>query len=242
KNIEPAEGDFRMETLSDVNGNLNMEERNLPIQKLISGYEDWIKEQSKISLGLDEEQQKVATKHIDQAEKYLDRIKEGFKLINSDVDVEDAFRLTNFAMLIQFNRIKNLSGKEPDEELKILDDSVSEALKDNSHLDLPGVWRPFQLAFLLATIPEMVYPETYKEAREEIDLIWFPTGGGKTEAYFAVLALTIIYRRLMNPEDAGVTSIMRYTLRLLTSDQFRRSSALICALDFIRKEKILNRH
>ena len=242
KNIEPAEGDFKMETLSDIEGKHDLEERFKPVRTLISGYEDWIEKQRKLSsTELDENNQRTANKHITQAEKYLLRIKKGYELIKTDEDVEDAFRLTNYSMLIQFNRIKNLSSKSSEEEIKGINDSISKTLKDNTHLDLPGVWRPFQLAFLLATIPEMVDPAKYQTEREEIDLIWFPTGGGKTEAYLAVLAMTIIYRRLMDPDDAGVTSIMRYTLRLLTSDQFRRSAALICALDFVRKEKILEK-
>ena len=85
-------------------------------------------------------------------------------------------------------------------------------------------------------IPEIARPDDYPEERNSVDLIWFPTGGGKTEAYFGVFAFTTFLRRLKDPVGGcGVASIMRYTLRLLTSDQFRRSSALICAMEYLRK-------
>ena len=74
--------------------------------------------------------------------------------------------------------------------------------------------------------------------REIVDLLFFPTGGGKTEAYLGLAAFAILLRRLRDPEltSAGVTVLMRYTLRLLTLDQLSRASTLICALELQRQE------
>ena len=99
-------------------------------------------------------------------------------------------------------------------------------------------WRPFQLAFILMNLPGIADP--VHGDREVVDLLFFPTGGGKTEAYLGLAAFTLVLRRLRNPgiASAGVSVLMRYTLRLLTLDQLGRAATLICALELERQQDV----
>ena len=92
-----------------------------------------------------------------------------------------------------------------------------------------ALWYPFQIAFILMSLRGIAYKE--HDDNSVADLIWFPTGGGKTEAYLGVAAFTMILRRLRGEveEGLGVSVIMRYTLRLLTLQQFERV-LLLCKL------------
>lgn len=99
-------------------------------------------------------------------------------------------------------------------------------------------WRPFQLAFLLMNLSGIVDPT--QDDREVVDLLFFPTGGGKTEAYLGLAAFTLVLRRLQNPgiSSARLSVLMRYTLRLLTLDQLSRAATLICALELLRAKDV----
>lgn len=101
--------------------------------------------------------------------------------------------------------------------------------------DEPGEpqWRPFQLGFLLVSLSSTV-DEQHRD-RDLVDLIWFPTGGGKTEAYLALAAIEIFRRRLVHGLEGGGTAVItRYTLRLLTAQQFQRAASLVCAMEILR--------
>ena len=238
--ISPSDdiADCKMNDLADVNSLKQKKERYQSLDKLAEGYEKWLKE--KFIEPVEEDFKASAERHFKDATEILERIKKGIELIkdNNEPNIEKAFRLTNHAMAIQFNRLNFLKSKEKNEELNCEDENLKEILKNLDHEKLEATWRPFQIAFLLLVIPEIARPSEYEYERNLVDLIWFPTGGGKTEAYFGVFAFTTFLRRLNDPQGGGgVSTIMRYTLRLLTSDQFRRSSALICAMDFLRENK-----
>jgi hypothetical protein len=104
---------------------------------------------------------------------------------------------------------------------------------------ISAAWRPFQLAFILLNL-DGIFKNTsdpkWEMRNNFVDLVWFPTGGGKTEAYLGIIALTIINRRSLHGERGGGTAaIMRYTLRLLTLQQFQRATLVIMALELMRR-------
>ena len=158
----------------------------------------------------------------------------GWELANSDPIAARAFRLANEAMLYQQLRSR-------------LPLRAVERGKDD-------VWRPVgpqpepvpqpgqgQLAAVPDRVPAGQPARTRRPRRHPsrslVDLIFFPTGGGKTEAYLGASAISLLARRLRDPHDAGTDTLMRYTLRLLTAQQFLRAAALVCVLEDIRSSQ-----
>ena len=142
------------------------------------------------------------------------RMQCGVDLLASHNQVAEAFQLANQAMLNQMQQNDQVVGREID-------------IKNYR-------WRPFQLAFLLVVLESAVRQDN--EFRDVLDLIWFPTGGGKTEAYLGLTAILILWRRLHKPDTGGGTvALMRYTLRLLTAQQFVRATRIIFALELLRQ-------
>ncbi|MBW6535766.1 MAG: hypothetical protein K0B11_12200 [Mariniphaga sp.] len=206
------------------------------LNSFVNLYGLWIEEQKKkVSVNLEIEE--TIFKDLDYNFK---RLKTNINQLKTD-KVFRAFQLANSAMLIQIiiSNDNDFSGKEKD--IEELDSEINYHdigfFKNYDFSRLPfnkPKYRPFQLAFLLLSIDSIT--ELNSDSRNKIvDLIWFPTGGGKTEAYLAVAAFTIIYRRLINESGfEGTSVIMRYTLRLLTAQQFERASRLIVSLEFLR--------
>ena len=179
----------------------------------VAEYRRWIDsrvERVEADASFTETQRDTARALLEQARFASSRIERGVAALAKDADTLEAFCMANRAVARALSR-----------RLDIAD----------------PLWRPFQLAFLLLNLPGMV--EADSPDRETVDLLFFPTGGGKTEAYLGLAAIAMVLRRLRNPANgaragAGVSVIMRYTLRLLTLDQLSRAAGLVCALELER--------
>lgn len=202
------------------------------LQRIVDGYSSWIAGERKRVPALPELHQAAAEKHLAECERARDRMQDGIAFLAEDPVAARAFALANHAMLLQQQR----GGHPPrpttfnKERLRI---EVEGAFLPRT--EGRGSWRPFQIAFVLAALRSTA--DRQSDARETVELIFFPTGGGKTEAYLGLTAFSIFYRRLTDPADAGVDVLMRYTLRLLTAQQFQRAASLICAMEHLRKTR-----
>jgi hypothetical protein len=189
------------------------------VGELASSYGAWIDEQAALDASLSGPRKKTADALLTAARIAKTRIENGILILAEDPVALDAFKLANGVMATaQTERERQ---KDP------------EKVKAGKFVP---TWRPFQLAFLVMNIASQVDPTSHE--RDAVDLIFFPTGGGKTEAYLGLAAFTLILRRLRHPGfvSAGVTVLMRYTLRLLTLDQYERAATLICALEVERRK------
>ncbi|NJO07976.1 MAG: hypothetical protein HC876_22030 [Chloroflexaceae bacterium] len=171
--------------------------------------------------------QNIATVHLNRCDEALRRMRDGLTLLQRDTQVFDAFRFANRAMLLQRSYGQWAQ------------DYRQTGTRATKTPPLAGTWRPFQIAFILLNLVSIARPDSSE--RDIVDLLWFPTGGGKTEAYLGLIAFTIGLRRLRGTiegmqGDGGVTVIMRYTLRLLTTQQFQRAATLICACEYLRRQ------
>lgn len=187
-------------------------------------YQKWIEDQNDLVSGVKASLRDIAEKNIQKCRDACNRINYAINLLKesarSDGKAFRAFQLANEAMLLQ--RKQTL-------------------LKNGRHFDPATVcWYPFQLAFILQELTSFIEPKGHPGQvvpdRQMVDLLWFPTGGGKTEAYLGITAFVIFLRRLRDANADGVTVIMRYTLRLLTLQQFERASILIFACELLRKK------
>jgi len=207
-------------------------------------YENWINDQEAIAHAeLTGEFLETAMRHIQSCRTCLQRMRNGVELLKNNSTVNRAFRLMNRAMLLQQLHYGI------DTRHWIVENGLIQGLKEASMPNIKdtstwaknpdgslrvGSWRPFQIAFILINLNAML--DSNHPDRKIVDLIWFPTGGGKTEAYLGLSGFTIFLKKLKDKEDSGTSILMRYTLRLLTAQQFQRAAALICACEIIRTE------
>ena len=193
----------------------------------INEYEVW-HEKQKLASG-----SRIAKRITDRQSEAIMRMREGVNFLVDPINSEhfEAFKISQQAMLKQF--VWNNSSKSGPFSLGTASAPVDsfQAIKNDKN---EYFWRPFQLAFQLLTIESLGNDDS--NWKDLVDLLWFPTGGGKTEAYLALVGYEIAKRRLLFGASGGGTSVwMRYTLRLLTSQQFERCTTLISVLEEMRR-------
>jgi hypothetical protein len=233
-----ADVELRMDALATIPA------ADLPgrLTPLADAYDEWIERQA-AKLNVPEERldayAEVARRSLDACRRTSRRIREGIDLLRDDPQAAAAFQFSNRAMWQQRIRsIYSLGRRRRGEEAPTLEEIDADPRNKS--------WRPFQLAFMLlnlTSITDLHHEDRSHPTKAIADLLWFPTGGGKTEAYLGLAAYTMGLRRLHGviegrPGHSGVTVLMRYTLRLLTLQQFQRASTLLCAMEMIRREAV----
>ena len=211
--VEVPGVELAMAALGDLSAGSDAE---IALTPLVTGYRAWIDQQDAALTNLTGERRDTAEELVFHARSAANRIERGIRVLSQDADALDAFRVANRAVAAALSR-------------RLAREGMTE----------PPRWRAFQLAFLLLNLSGLADPANPE--REFVDLLFFPTGGGKTEAYLGLAAFSMVLRRLRNPQDgaragAGVSVIMRYTLRLLTLDQLGRAAGLVCALELERRK------
>jgi hypothetical protein len=176
------------------------------LEGLPAQYATCIEGQRTLLAGLPERRRETGGALVGGMETAAQRIAAGIERLGADEPARLAFHIANLAVARALRR------------------RAAGTTSDPSAAASP-VWRPFQLAFILLNLGGLI-GKTDPD-RELVDLLFFPTGDGKTEAYLGLAACTIAHRRLRagGVLGAGVAVIMRYTLRLLTSISCRAPPA-----------------
>lgn len=229
--LEDLERD--MKVLADLDADAVVSKLNV----LPDAYDEWIRTQEqRVSQGEVAGHEASAKIAIDRCQRALERLREGLDVLSRDTRAAEAFRFANRAMYLQRLHSEYALQRRRGGDVKVEDLDRAEIRS----------WYPFQLAYILIALPTITDPahrDRVDPTSALADLLWFPTGGGKTEAYLGLAAYAMGLRRLqgqLGDHDGayGVTVIMRYTLRLLTIQQFQRASALMCAVEVIRRRSI----
>lgn len=219
--VDSAGQSVSMKTLAGLR---TADELRQALAPVVEEYGAWIKNQEGVIEDLSSDLQPVAKSNLGDCAAALSRMQNGLRLLVSDKEAFRAFRFANRAMLLQ--RSHTVWSRQRRRDPKSAPASAQ----------LEGYWHPFQLAFILLNVSGIV--DVASDDRRIGDLLWFPTGGGKTEAYLGLAAFTMALRRRRTNAgmrtDAGLAVLMRYTLRLVTIQQFQRATTLLCACEVLR--------
>ncbi len=216
-----------MSSLAKLNSN-DAAMQNL--QEVVDLYEQWIIKNEDQLKNIDDSLRLAAENNLVKCRECLYRMTDGISYLKEEPLARRAFQLANEAVLLQqlhTVREPRLVSYDQEQRRLVFTESTEESGRNR------GRWHPFQIAFILMNLRSV--SEGNSVDRCLVELIWFPTGGGKTEAYLGLSAYAAFMRRLLDNTDLGVNVLMRYTLRLLTAQQFQRASSLICAMEKIRR-------
>ena len=216
------------------------------LDPIVSAYRTWLDEQAAAAADLPDHLRGTAEEALAEARQVRSQLAEGLAHLTADApdgaEARRCFAFMNQVMADQRVHSQIAAARAVDAEVR-----VEEAEARVLARDYPHHWRVFQLAFILMQLPALADPAAERRAGAlaTVELLFFPTGGGKTEAYLGLAAYAFAIRRrqgLLDTPDgpidgrAGVTVLMRYTLRLLTSQQFQRATTLVCAAELARRE------
>ncbi|WP_404286127.1 DISARM system helicase DrmA [Glutamicibacter arilaitensis] len=218
----------------------------LGLEPLVAGYGEWIEEQTVTATSLPSHLQEAADVTLSDARQAHKRLQIGLEHIATNADALLCFQFMNKVMRDQRLQSQIAAARAVDATLSIA--AAQEKIQARGRN--AASWRPFQLAFILMQLGALTDPsEPIRSAPHlsRVELLFFPTGGGKTEAYLGLAAYTFAIRRIQGivessdgPLDGrdGIAVLMRYTLRLLTSQQFQRATTLVCAAELARLEDV----
>lgn len=243
-----------MDRLAELSVPESKEELAAVLRPLTDDYGTWLRQQREQAVapetGLPDDLRAAAVFAVEEAEEIARRVAAGIEVLGTDPVALECFRFANWVMAHQRRNtdiaaLRHSAGGAAPMPYEAARSEVAEKGAAGAS------WRPFQLAFVLLNIPSLTQPgHPHRGTGREglVDLLFFPTGGGKTEAYLGLTAYTFALRRLQETEGmedvegkdrhrgAGVGVLMRYTLRLLTAQQFQRAASLVCAAEVVRRE------
>jgi hypothetical protein len=220
------------------------EELRSGLEPLVAGYGEWLNDQEVTAAALPEHLRDTAEPVLWEARRAHQRLQAGLEHLASDSEALRCFHFMNRVMRDQriATQVAALRASDPSIALDEARSQI-EALGEDA-----ATWRPFQLAFILMQLEALTHPTApvrSADHQSKVELLFFPTGGGKTEAYLGLAAFTFAIRRRQGTVEStegpldghdGVAVLMRYTLRLLTAQQFQRATALMCAAELVRRE------
>ncbi len=228
----------------DALASANPEVLRSGLEPLISGYATWLDAQATKAGLLPAHLQETVEVVLSEARHCHRRLVQGLDHLLDSEDALRCFRFMNRVMRDQ--RIASqIAAERAADSLLSVESAREKVLAKGAEA---ASWYPFQLAFILMQLGSLTDPATPGRSEEHharVELLFFPTGGGKTEAYLGLAAYTFAIRRLQGLVDSaetpldgggGVAVLMRYTLRLLTAQQFQRATALVCAAELARLE------